>query len=859
MPVVTVIDKNGKERRVESEALPYLERMGWREKTTLERVESAEAESKAEYFDTPAQKALTVLEGAGSGASLGLLDPLIDDEETRERASRNPGYRFGGEAVGILAPALTSGGTGFIARTLARSPAGILERGSLKLAEGAVKGKAKQYAVAGAIEGGIGTATQNISNAIMNDPITPEAFTASVGLGTILGGSLGFVGGKIAATLDKKLGKSMANAIEGESFKMDDIPKDAEKASESLFDKEYNAKLTDSLEDAKVDLDQRMARGEWELEDLQSNFYGKRADFEARYGDQKMRALDETDEALMQARKELEIAKHSGNADQVADLKKQIEGYMMVRQIQLDEMDIRDFRVTGQMKAAKSTPLRNTQEVGEGDIVAEKILRDTEMQGPNVTHIDPIQVRIDEVQERLAKQYLARQLLENPPDFSAASLRKMSMKEAVGHSYDFVHRLHDLAPEAASKLDDAFSHFASADMVPAEMLQYYPREALKLSTEALENLGNSSKAKRFAAAWATMKGTAPAKTFQDSSELGEATLSKLADDINQANQTKLPEKALGVTGKRQNQSILTKVAKIAGGRAGSRLLAGSVVGGGVGYALGWGVIDMMLAGGAIAGPGSKLASLSKKMLKQGLTHGGKFLTAQHMQGRALTASQLLSTPYGVGEDENSLRGKSEEELYNLRREQVMRYANGAGREAAAQTLAPLREFSVDLARKLEDDADRKINYLNSALPKVPPWASFVGYVPSPQEIHSFAEVYRATLSPHLVVESLADGTLTPESALALQETNPEFHAAVSRFLLENVDFGKLTYEQHLMIDMFLGTSTNPDIQMTEDYQADFLPEGAEGQAQAQSQSVNGSKLAIQLTEQPTKAQGTAER
>src|SRR5690348_7343023 len=78
--------------------------LGYRSQTTEEQASAGIARATEEYYTRPTAKIQTALEGAVSGATLGISDMIAGpDSETAKRAMYNPGTRMGAEIVGGIA------------------------------------------------------------------------------------------------------------------------------------------------------------------------------------------------------------------------------------------------------------------------------------------------------------------------------------------------------------------------------------------------------------------------------------------------------------------------------------------------------------------------------------------------------------------------------------------------------------------------------------------------------------------------------------------------------------------------------------------------------------------------------------
>lgn len=209
---VNVVRKDGsvfETTRAEAERLAIL---GYKIQTPEEAVTRQVARDNEAIYTTPGQKAITAVEGVASGITLGGSDLLIDDEETRNRASYNPGTRIASEVVGAFVPDLLTLGAATpvtaanLAKTGARvlakdaaksvvahTPAGLVSRAGRAVEEsiGGVKGAIAGTALQGAASGAGAVITQA---KLSGDEVTTEAVLAGAGLGSLVGGAGGALG-----------------------------------------------------------------------------------------------------------------------------------------------------------------------------------------------------------------------------------------------------------------------------------------------------------------------------------------------------------------------------------------------------------------------------------------------------------------------------------------------------------------------------------------------------------------------------------------------------------------------------------------------------------------------------------------
>lgn len=168
--------------------------------------EDVQAELQRAEFSDVGSTVAAAGEGAASGISLGLSDVAIQEgilgeefaEESRLRAEFNPTARGVGEAGGVIAGTLLTGGAGGAAALGTRAGAAAARGiGSAALKQAVTRGAGA--AAMGATEGLIFGAGHELSEAALerqlDDPAAlAERLAVAGGIGALLGGGLGFAG-----------------------------------------------------------------------------------------------------------------------------------------------------------------------------------------------------------------------------------------------------------------------------------------------------------------------------------------------------------------------------------------------------------------------------------------------------------------------------------------------------------------------------------------------------------------------------------------------------------------------------------------------------------------------------------------
>lgn len=202
---VTLTRPDGTQINVPISEAERFKALDYKEETPEQLYSRAIQQAEEEHFTSAASQGLTAAEGLVSGLTVGLVPGL--DDEAGQRAGYNPGTRLGSEIVGALLPAVISGGTtaeASMAGILAKTPAGLLARGSEAIAGATTATKTGHALVRGVVEGaGIGAGAAYQTARLNGDPVTAEAIVAGMGWGALWGGGLGYLTAKAGVSLEK--------------------------------------------------------------------------------------------------------------------------------------------------------------------------------------------------------------------------------------------------------------------------------------------------------------------------------------------------------------------------------------------------------------------------------------------------------------------------------------------------------------------------------------------------------------------------------------------------------------------------------------------------------------------------------
>jgi hypothetical protein len=180
---INIIRPDGSVTSGTRDELKKLQLLGdYKEETATDKKFRESESATKEMYSGTGDKVKTFASGVASGASLGLLDPLVDTEEEKLRAQYNPKSRLAGEITGGIAPALIPGGE--------FTPAGALGKlagGASELVGGGIKGAA----LAGGIEGaGFGAQSTIANSTLTDDPLTAQSLLSGIGYSSLFGAGL---------------------------------------------------------------------------------------------------------------------------------------------------------------------------------------------------------------------------------------------------------------------------------------------------------------------------------------------------------------------------------------------------------------------------------------------------------------------------------------------------------------------------------------------------------------------------------------------------------------------------------------------------------------------------------------------
>lgn len=230
--MVHVLDETGTPKKVPRDQLGQALANGFQLRSAAE----VKSQRLQEKHGGIGEQAITLAEGAASGATFGLSDVALDaaGADTAGRAVANPTTRGAGEVLGVVAPVVLSGGTGSAAALARLTPAAKIAAGAAK-AEGlvarGVRGvmgtgklatvteRAAALATSGAIEGAAFGAGRAVSDAALGDtPLTAEKLLSAAEHGAMWGGATGGVLGVSGVALKAAARRASESMLGGKTL-----------------------------------------------------------------------------------------------------------------------------------------------------------------------------------------------------------------------------------------------------------------------------------------------------------------------------------------------------------------------------------------------------------------------------------------------------------------------------------------------------------------------------------------------------------------------------------------------------------------------------------------------------------------
>lgn len=763
MPNRVLIRPDGSRLRVGDADAEKLLTLGYREEQGSEALSRDIAAGYEEHYTTPGQKALTALEGLASGATVGLIDPLLEDEATQERARYNPGLRLGTELVGgIAAPGLGElKATAKIAKYL---PSAMLSAKAAQVGEKVGRGSKILGTMArGAVEGaGIGAGQAITSATLTGDPVTAESVMAGMGWGAVWGGGLAGLGGGIANRMEARA----ARKAEREAERLA-APTRAEIVAESNLQRAQG--------DAHI---QKFVK-----EGLEEHNAAQRALEEANY--------THVREAVQDAVGQIKVAGKVAD-DAMLDFKK-----LNHSQTKIYNQLVND--------PAMFSMTRAEAKAFEKQYIAAKAAAQAGDYEKMVNHLTKFKEHMVAVEQKVAPFFSAEKVLGQADELighaqlrveqATKAVQDVTQMEAIRASLSRFPKTAEefiaLKPKTVEEISaavDSLHKLKSAEMAGVQA-------AVGDAVQALSgNLGvkvEGSVGQQIGALHRVVKEARSAR--------GKEIISAARQGERVWEQVRKREDALGLARGNHDYAKMKESASPTGGRApwAVRHIAGSWASqklGPVGYVLG-----SSLVSGLVGLKGAILGAITEK--------ANKWVpkAARGVEKYSARVEPLAMRLDGM-EDEK----KSREELLRRRAKEITEAAP-AVRDTLYRSLEPLAIGHPELAVALHKHGVARFQFLLEKMPKDPGLA-FSNlkslWKPDPIAAEKFARYYEVFHDPvSVMTRALATGKITMEAADGLKNMNPELYSYMRAAMLYRVAdpevLGKMKYADQVHLGMLL--------------------------------------------------------
>lgn len=712
MPKNMVNPSNGKVIVVDDAKVGIYAKLGYREESSDEAVKRHGAEVEREYYEDQGFQA--GLEGAISGATLGLSDMVFGNEGTAKRAAYNPGARMVGELVGAI-------GGAKVPFLPAAKAAKVGER--VGAAVGAKAGQTAGRAVGLGVEGAIqGAGASAAYTSLSGDPLTAESLVSGAGLGFMLGAGMGALGSKLSTT-STKLATDAAES-KGVLKRLDEI------------DTELVTRKAARAEERAAEANARAAQVEtgtpapYEAVIPEHRYSATRASLEEA-ADDLASASDQVDETMgavtdenyfkaaqSETQKVTRFYSRLGKGNQETFSKEMQRLSSAIKSLERDRSNV------GRILAHEAALKEVADAIGvqvtlptSYSAAAQKVLKDAH--------------RAAEVADLLSEMPKS---LKGFAELSEAQVRTLS--DAVEEAGKFGNQVGPRAKAAAGAVDTLVKDagFAGSEPLADRMLAF--RNALrKSSPEALEARASAVKSTK-AAEEAALK------------------LERWA----------LRQKA---PSNRDVSSFFETAAGYGGGVMAARY--GRAIGGTWGAVAGFGLGRMAVRGlmGVKAGV---LNSFRGAIAKFGRPVGKGLHVAAPVSPWALFEVSL------TGQDEDAIP-KDGVRAAMVRMEEVAQLAPHV-EDVALSAVAPFRGDHPDLAAQMAKGISTAVKYLQEVMPRDPGTVVMRGvsvWKPSPVQARDFGERYHTVVNPFKALGQYLQGQLSPVAVHAFANGWPSLY------------------------------------------------------------------------------------
>jgi hypothetical protein len=762
----TLVRSDGSTVRVPEGDAEKLRTLGYRDQSPTQALESSISEGTAEYYSDPGEKIKTVGEGLLSGASLGLSDLVMADDDTRERARYNPGLRLGSELVGSLLPDAL--GVGEL------TPVGQLTRGAARAGEAIGKGsKVISTLARTGIEGvGFGAGAA-ISTAKLNgDPVTAEAVLAGAGWGAVWGGGLGALGGVVESRIESRLAKKAAEA-ETEAAGLG--VKEANYAERATSQAKVNAALESGMRERHAALG-ALEEGHWD------NFRANVVD------------------SVQTIKSAVDTASGMSGLSGGLDTKKLKFAQQSIYSQLIENYDLGNVRKEAQAFTKSFALAQHAAETGQ----YEKMISNLEKFKDNMVVIEQ-KLGGAKFFNSAKAVGMADELIGGAKlriDLATGAAEELTKMEAVKSTLSSLPKTAEefskLRPATIEKLSASVDQLTKLKSAELAGIQSSVADSVDRLTEGLGIKMEGTPGQKLAGTWKAIK---EARSVRVADELRAAKDGKLlwnkankasdrAEEARSADiHLKNPKsKALGPGGRAFERAMAYQVGVWGADKLGSR----------AGYLLGSNLVY-----GLIGMKGAILGTIAEKV--------------EHWAPKAARAVEKYGSriePLKTRLDGQDDGKESDRKRLMASRMKEISEAAPSVRDTLFKGVEPLSIEHPELAAAIHSHAVQRFQFLLSKLPKDPGLA-YSGlrsiWKPDDYQTEKFARYYEVFQNPIKVMNrALTTGKITLEAAEGLREMNPELwqHMRSSMFykLGDPAIRNKLGYDDQVHLSLLLGVN-----------------------------------------------------
>jgi hypothetical protein len=748
---VTLVRPDGSTVIVPAAEAERLRTLNLREETPREEMERGISRGIEKHYTTPLQKVQTIGSGLASGITFGLTDLGANDED-RERARYNPGYRIGSELLGGLVsmhPGL---------------PGGLLSKAAQKAAGATGLGKAGQAAVRGGIEGAAYGGGAALTTAEMaGDPVTAEAIGAGIGWGTLFGGGLGLLGGAIEGKLENRA----ARKLKEQEARLAAVGAEEAGAFErSLGQARVQGVLAEGMKEQNL-----IRRG------LEETHY---ANFASTVHDA-ANSLKVANEVVEEATKlNFSALKMSKNA-----ISSQLVENYMIKEVRAEARAFEKYFTLAQAAAKKgnyNTVVHYLNKFNENMLVIEQKLGGSKFFNSEKV-VGQAEQLVGVAKERLASSVRAAEEVTNMTSIQGA------LKSFPKTAEEFI----AMKPDRVEKLTAAIDSLGKMKAAELEGVQAAVKDSVAKMAEGLGIKMEGTPGAQMQGMWKALKMGTGKRAAEELRMAREANLlwgktGQAQETLEQARMRGTAE-LTGVSKKRGGMHSMETFMRYNVGKAFAQKM------GTPGYIMGAGLVT-----GLMGLKGAILGTIVEKVEKWAPK------AARGLQTVGPRLEPLARRIDGVPDED-----KSRQELMAARSREILEAAPGV-RDTMYKALEPLVREHPELAATLHQQQIARFQFLLGKLPKDPglAYSNLKSlWKPDNVAVEKFARYYEVFHDPMgVMTKALESGKITLEAAEGLREMNPELWQTLRVRMLERISepevAKKMSYADQVHVGMLLG-------------------------------------------------------